>query len=156
MKKRKIALFMAMLMCMSVTPAYAAVEETQELNTAETAEATVYADIDSVYTVTLPKTIKLDSADKNSDYSVNVKGDIAGTKIASKIIIPIMIAPTTEDLFLQKRRKASLIKVVGFVSNSLSKIFVWFCTKLKSAFFKVNSEPFAAWTLGAIIVSPPF
>lgn len=85
MKKRKVALFMAMLMCMSVTPAYAAVEETQELNTAETAEATVYADIDSVYTVTLPKTIKLDSADKNSDYSVNVKGDIAGTYMVNVV-----------------------------------------------------------------------
>ena len=85
MKKRKIALFMAMLMCMSVTPAYAAVEETQELNTAGTAEATVYADIDSVYTVTLPKTIKLDSADKNSDYSVNVKGDIAGTYMVNVV-----------------------------------------------------------------------
>lgn len=85
MKKRKVALFMAMLMCMSVTPAYAAVEETQELNTAETAEATVYADIDSVYTVTLPKTIKLDSAGKSSDYSVTVKGDIAGTDMVNVI-----------------------------------------------------------------------
>ena len=85
MKKRKLALFMAMLMCMSITPAYAAVEETQELDTAGTAKTTVYADIDSEYTVTLPKTIKLDPTDKNSDYSVNVKGDIAGTDMITVV-----------------------------------------------------------------------
>ena len=85
MKKRKLALFMAMLMCMSITPAYAAVEETQELDTAGTAKTTVYADIDSEYTVTLPKTIKLDPTGKNSDYSVNVKGDIAGTDMINVV-----------------------------------------------------------------------
>ena len=85
MKKRKLALFMAMLMCMSITPSYAAVEETQELDTAGTAKTTVYADIDSEYTVTLPKTIKLDPTDKNSDYSVNVKGDIAGTDMINVV-----------------------------------------------------------------------
>ena len=85
MKKRKIALFMAMLMCMSITPAYAAVEETQELDAAGTAKTTVYADIDSEYTVALPKTIKLDSTGKNSDYSVNVKGDIAGTDMINVV-----------------------------------------------------------------------
>ena len=85
MKKRKIALFMAMLMCMSITPAYAAVEETQELDAAGTAKTTVYADIDSENTVTLPKTIKLDPTGKNSDYSVNVKGDIAGTDMINVV-----------------------------------------------------------------------
>lgn len=74
-----------MIGVLSITPAYAAVEETQELDTAETAETTVYADIDTEYTVTLPKTIKLDSADKNSDYTVNVKGDIAGTYMVNVV-----------------------------------------------------------------------
>lgn len=68
-----------MIGVLSITPAYAAVESETSLTAPGTSETTVYADIDTEYTVTLPKTIKLDSADKNSDYSVKVQGDIAGT-----------------------------------------------------------------------------
>ena len=68
-----------MIGVLSITPAYAAVESESVLTAPGTSETTVYADIDTEYTVTLPKTIKLDSAGKNSDYSVKVQGDIAGT-----------------------------------------------------------------------------
>lgn len=68
-----------MIGVLSITPAYAAVESESVLTAPGISETTVYADIDTEYTVTLPKTIKLDSADKNSDYSVKVQGDIAGT-----------------------------------------------------------------------------
>lgn len=74
-----------MIGVLSITPAYAAVESETSLTAPGTSETTVYADIDSVYTVTLPKTIKLDSANKNSDYSVNVKGDIAGTYMVNVV-----------------------------------------------------------------------
>ena len=74
-----------MIGVLSITPAYAAVESESVLTAPGTSETTVYADIDTEYTVTLPKTIKLDSADKNSDYSVNVKGDIAGTDMVNVV-----------------------------------------------------------------------
>lgn len=74
-----------MIGVLSITPAYAAVESESVLTAPGISETTVYADIDTEYTVTLPKTIKLDSADKNSDYSVNVKGDIAGTDMVNVV-----------------------------------------------------------------------
>ncbi len=46
-----------------------------------------------------------------------------GIIIDNKINNPIIIAPTTDDLFLQKRLKASLKNVVVFVSNFVSNIF---------------------------------
>lgn len=68
-----------MIGVLSITPAYAAVESENVLTAPGTSETTVYADIDTEYTVTLPKVAKLDKATKDSDYTVKVQGDIAGT-----------------------------------------------------------------------------
>lgn len=68
-----------MICVLSITPAYAAVESETSLTAPGTSETTVYADIDTEYTVTLPKIAKLDKATKDSDYTVKVQGDIAGT-----------------------------------------------------------------------------
>lgn len=68
-----------MIGVLSITPAYAAVESETSLTAPGTSETTVYADIDTEYTVTLPRIAKLDSATKDSDYTVKVQGDIAGT-----------------------------------------------------------------------------
>lgn len=68
-----------MICVLSITPAYAAVESENILTAPGTSETTVYADIDTEYTVTLPKVAKLDKTTKDSDYTVKVQGDIAGT-----------------------------------------------------------------------------
>lgn len=68
-----------MIGVLSITPAYAAVESENVLTAPGTSETTVYADIDTEYTVTLPKVAKLDKATKDSAYTVKVQGDIAGT-----------------------------------------------------------------------------
>lgn len=68
-----------MICVLSITPAYAAVESENVLTAPGTSETTVYADIDTEYTVTLPKVAKLDKTTKDSDYTVKVQGDIAGT-----------------------------------------------------------------------------
>lgn len=67
-----------MICVLSITPAYAAVESENILTAPGTSETTVYADIDTEYTVTLPKVAKLDKTTKASDYTVKVQGDIAG------------------------------------------------------------------------------
>ena len=68
-------------------PAYAATgtsgtTSTLSVETGEAVEGTntvsVYAQIESQYTVTMPKTITLDSSTKTGRYTVSVEGDIAG------------------------------------------------------------------------------
>lgn len=75
----KKILGLIMIGVLSITPAYATVESNNVLTAPGTSETTVYADIDTEYTVTLPKVAKLDKATKDSDYTVKVQGDIAGT-----------------------------------------------------------------------------
>ena len=75
-------------------PAYAATETSGATSTlsVETGEAkegsnqvSVYAEIGSQYTVTIPKTITLDRSTKTGTYTVSVTGDIAGDE-AVKIV----------------------------------------------------------------------
>ena len=82
--KRKELFAILTAMCMlsgGITPTYARVESTQEITKDTTsASVNVSAEIANFYTVTLPKTIKLDPDTKDSGYSLTVKGDIAGNE----------------------------------------------------------------------------
>ena len=75
-------------------PAYAATgttgtNSTPAVTTTEAKEGAnavnVYAEIGESYTVTIPKTITLDGTTKSGSYTVNVVGDIEGSKSVSVV-----------------------------------------------------------------------
>lgn len=69
------------MMLGAVAPVFAEVNETQQATGAQSMETVVEYSQDSSFTVTIPKTITLDS-NKTSTYEVNVKGDISSdTKV---------------------------------------------------------------------------
>ena len=79
MKRRIInkitATALSVVTLLSAVPVYADTTGTQETAEAGSKDATVLYDMSADYTITIPKTIKLDST-KETDYSVKVEGDI--------------------------------------------------------------------------------
>lgn len=79
MKRRIInkitATALSVVTLLSAVPVYADTTATQETAEAGSKDATVLYDMSADYTITIPKTIKLDST-KETDYSVKVEGDI--------------------------------------------------------------------------------
>ena len=60
-----------------------AVNETQNISANETAQTSVYAEVGSTFTVTIPKKITLSGETKAGTYNVTCNGDIAGTEFIS-------------------------------------------------------------------------
>ena len=60
-----------------------AVTETQNFSANETAQTSVYAEVGSTFTVTIPKKITLSGETKSGAYNVTCTGDIAGTEFIS-------------------------------------------------------------------------
>ena len=60
-----------------------AVNETQTISANETAETSVYAEVGSTFTVTIPKKITLSGETKSGTYNVTCTGDIAGDEFIS-------------------------------------------------------------------------
>lgn len=93
MKKKVLLAMLSCMLMISAIPANVFADNTDPgpANTATTMDqagssaTSVYADINSSYVVTLPKTIKLDSTTKDAQYTVNVKGALAGTEIIKVI-----------------------------------------------------------------------
>ena len=86
MRKKIVCILLALAM-IGQTTVYADVTSSQEIHSYDdlNASAHIYADIDSYYTISLPKVIKLDKSTKTSDYAVNVKGGLAGNE-AIKVV----------------------------------------------------------------------
>ena len=59
------------------------VNETQNISANETAQTSVYAEVGSTFTVTIPKKITLSGETKSGTYNVTCTGDIAGTEFIS-------------------------------------------------------------------------
>ena len=78
-----------------------AVNETQNISANETAQTSVYAEVGSTFTVTIPKKITLSGETKAGTYNVTCNGDIAGTEFIS-------VAPAASFDMTQKG-KADLI-----------------------------------------------
>lgn len=90
MNKNKIltAIMAGTMIMGSAMPVFAATTETQgvgeeEATAGTTRETDVLYSQSSTFSVTIPKTIVLDGATKDSDYTVNVKGDISSDKQVS-------------------------------------------------------------------------
>lgn len=64
-------------------PTEAEVCAKQTVDADDTAQCTVYAEVGSEFTVTIPKSLTLSGADKNGSYTVAVEGDIAGNQFVS-------------------------------------------------------------------------
>lgn len=82
-RARKISLTVLTAMLMAVTtisPAFAATDEIQTTTEAGTKQTTVTYTEDSTFTVTIPKTIVLDTS-KEATYDVKVQGDIKGNEV---------------------------------------------------------------------------
>ena len=60
-----------------------AVNETQNISANETAQTSVYAEVGSTFTVTIPKKITLSGETKSGTYNVTCTGDIAGDEFIS-------------------------------------------------------------------------
>ncbi|MFR5070452.1 MAG: hypothetical protein ACLTE2_12385 [Eubacteriales bacterium] len=60
-----------------------AVNETQNISANETAQTSVYAEVGSSFTVTIPKKITLSGETKSGTYNVTCTGDIAGDEFVS-------------------------------------------------------------------------
>lgn len=93
MKKRVLLSMLSCMLMISAIPANVFADDagpglantTTTMDQAGSSATSVYADINSSYVVTLPKTIKLDSTTKDAQYTVNVKGALAGTEIIKVI-----------------------------------------------------------------------
>lgn len=90
MRKKFLSLALAsVVLAGAVAPANAytnstgAVNETQDVSDNSTKECEVYAEVGSSYTVTIPKKITLDGAEKKGEYTVSCTGDIAGDEYVS-------------------------------------------------------------------------
>lgn len=59
------------------------VNETQNISANETAQTSVYAEVGSTFTVTIPKKITLSGETKSGTYNVTCTGDIAGDEFVS-------------------------------------------------------------------------
>ena len=105
------------LVCSMTVPTFAAVTETQTKTerdgTPVQAAVQVTADIGSKYTVTVPKTIVLDSATKASDYTVSVTGDIAGNEV-------IKVAPNANTFKMTQTGKADVDATVAQTKTSFA------------------------------------
>ena len=60
-----------------------AVNETQTISSNDTAQTSVYAEVGSSFTVTIPKKITLSGETKSGKYNVTCTGDIAGDEFVS-------------------------------------------------------------------------
>ena len=60
-----------------------AVNETQTISANETAQTSVYAEVGSTFTVTIPKKITLSGETKSGAYNVTCTGDIAGDEVVA-------------------------------------------------------------------------
>lgn len=75
----------------NTVPAYAysnstfSVDETQDISENTSAECEVYAELGTIFKVTIPKRITLDGSTKKGAYTVDVEGDIAGTDIVKVV-----------------------------------------------------------------------
>lgn len=90
MNKNKFitAMMAGTMMLGSTLPVFAATTETQDVGQTEADAGTtrptdVLYSQSSTFSVTIPKTIVLDGETKDSDYTVNVKGDISSDKQVS-------------------------------------------------------------------------
>lgn len=105
MKKKVLTLGLAMAMALTAVPALAATDvegghdaktehegkgvtaaevcAEQTVESDETASCSVYAEVGSTFTVTIPKSLTLSGADKTGSYNVAVTGDIAGNQYVS-------------------------------------------------------------------------
>ena len=86
MRKKIVCMLLAFAM-IGQTTVYADTTKEQEIHSYDDLDASayIYADMDSYYTISLPKVIKLDKSTKTSDYAVNVKGGLAGNE-AIKVV----------------------------------------------------------------------
>lgn len=96
MKKKMALSVLAMSILLSLNQSvYASVEGYASKKEAGDSSATVYADIDANYSITLPKTIKLDASTKDAEYTVKVKGGLAGPDVLH--IVPDASFAMTSD-----------------------------------------------------------
>lgn len=130
MKNKLITAAMAASMIMGSTlPAFAATTETQGVGKAEatdgtTRETDVLYSQSSTFSVTIPKTIVLDGATKDSDYTVNVKGDISSDKQVS--VAPQDAIDSVDGInFYMKDVSAAANKKADVEANVVQDATVW-------------------------------
>ena len=85
MKKMFVTSLLAAMLIASSVPADVYADSFIDMSEAGQSSALVYADLASSFTVTLPKTIKLDSTTKDAQYTVNVKGSLPGEDVINVV-----------------------------------------------------------------------
>ena len=111
--KKGDSLALARIMILgSITSVFASTEKTQITNTSESLATDVYFNQDSSFSVTIPKTVVLDSQ-KTSAYTVTVTGDISSDET---------INVTPDSTFLMKGQSANNTK--ADVEATVIQVFV--------------------------------